>query len=109
MRAGLLLCHSTGARKQSSIHDLYTETNGDWATLSQTDWDSLEWARYSWNSIYIARRSGHHLLNPRAALPTGPVSHCGRPRNGRTPTPAVSVWFPNFVSTGALYCKTNTY
>lgn len=56
------------------------------------------------------RGPGHQLLTLRAPLPTGlRASACGRPRNRRTPTPAVFVWPTNFASTVASYWTNHTY
>ena len=53
MIAELLLCHSTGAKTQKR-YMAYTKTNRDWVVNSQTNWNSLEWARHSWNSVYMS-------------------------------------------------------
>ena len=80
MSVGLLLCHSNGARAQNSIHGLYTETNGDWAAHSRTDWDSLEWAPYSGGPGIICSTCGRPFLSALQAPAGGPTTGGPNPR-----------------------------
>ena len=74
-----------GARKQTSVHGLCNKADGDCAACSQTDRDSLEWPRYSWNTIYKARSGRASSAQPAS----GPFHHPYKPlaHNGRTSTP----------------------